>query len=222
MNLDELKSEWAARDQKLEQALALKGARLRASLLEAPPGKAGGIGLAGLAELAAWLVALGWIGAFLGNHAGEPRFFVPALLLEIWSVATMAITLAQRQRLRELDYGQPLLVLQKRLEALRMERMRTFKWGFLSGQLVWTGPFLVLLFKGVFGVDLYAAAPAFVPACVAFSLAMIPAALALAPRLARQSQGPGGLRKVADSLAGSDMRDAQDFLARLARFEQGA
>ena len=43
----------------------------------------------------------------------------------------------------------------------------------------------------------------------------------MAPHLAARLRGSGGFRMVVDSVAGRDMRDAQDFLARLARFEQG-
>ena len=214
MNLDELKNEWNARDAKLDQAIALNTARLRSLFLStntAP--RAWPIHPVGLAVT---LLLLAWLGNFLGDHYTEPRFFLPALGLEIWTIVVTVVTAVQRQAVRELDYGLSVLTLQHRLETLRVRRLRSFTWSFLTGQLLWSTPLLIVLCKGLFGVDLIATSPQFVVGSLMFGVACIPVGLALARLLAGHVHST-----VVDSLAGRDLRAARDYLARLERFDAG-
>jgi hypothetical protein len=222
-DLDLLRAEWAARDSRLVQAIRVNTWLLKDSLLErhrAQVGKVRATRVFGMALDIAWLATLG---VFLAHHVGEPRFFIPALLVQAWSVTMFALAIHQRQALRNLDYGAPLVVLQGRLEALRMARMRTFQWALLSGQVVWWVPFAIVVFKGLLGVDLYTVSafmPGFIAWNIAAGLAFIPLAMWVAKRYGERLQRFSFMRGLADSVAGRDIAEARAFLARLAQFER--
>jgi hypothetical protein len=222
-DLDLLRAEWAARDTKLTEAIRVNSSLLRDALLERHRAKLGRGRVPVALGIASDVAVMAALGVFLAHHVGEMRFFVPALLLQAWTVAMVALSIHQREALRALNYDAPLVALQARLEALRMARMRTFKWAFLTGQVVWWIPFVTVLFKGLLGVDLYSVSafmPRFMAWNVAAGLAFIPLAMWIAKRHGERLQRFSVTRAFADSIAGRDIAEARAFLARLARFER--
>lgn len=222
MNLDMLRTEWAARDEKLESALRLNTRRLRESFLETNRAEIGRLIPFGGFEIAVWVGTLAALGLFMANHVGEMRFFVPALLIHVWTLVTGVVGLRQRTAMRALDYSQPTLATQRQLEALRIDRIRTFKWAFLTGQIVWWVPLTIVLFQGLLGVDLYASEflRKFMAINVAAGVLFIPFAIWASKRIAGRFGNSGALARLADAIAGRDISAARDFLEKLARFEK--
>lgn len=220
MNLDQLKDEWAARDRKLEQALAANNAQVREMMTDTARASTGTHWFELGAEAVAFTLTVLCLGSFIGNHAGDWRVAAPAVLMLAWTVALEIRTLVQRAHLRALDYGQPVVALQRALEQLRMQRMQTFRWAFLSGIIVWNLPLKLVLAQALAGVDLAAAAPGYVAADLAISIALVPAAWFIARGLGKRFKDSPRFQAVVDSLAGSDVAAARDFMQRLARFEK--
>ena len=54
-----------------------------------------------------------------------------------------------------IDYEQPVVAIQKRIEALGLLRLRIIRWALITGPIVWWLPFLVVAFKAVFDLDVY-------------------------------------------------------------------
>ncbi len=225
MDLDDLKAEWAKRDQALQQSLKQQTAFMRGMLVEKQLQRLRRHQIIGAIEFLIYLVFIVSFGAFLAANWGHWEFFIPALFLDTWTIAMGAITLAERMRLLEVDFSAPVLEIQKRLAALQAERACAFQWAFLTGQVLWWIPFVIVLFWGALGVDLYRLSPfmpSFIATNIAVGVALIPvlwwASRLLGPWLAQSSIG----RSVLDSITGRDLAEARAIAARLARFEAEA
>lgn len=222
MDLDDLKAEWAKRDQVLQQTLKLQTTIVRDMVAEKQLEKLRRHRVVGVIEFVFYLAFAIGFGAFLANNWGRWEFFIPALFLDIWTIALGAITLAERARLLDVDFSAPVLEIQKRLAALQAERANAFQWAFLTGQVLWWIPFVIVLFWGLFRVDLYRVSdfmPVFITSNIAVGLALIPvlwwASRLIGPWLVKSSIG----RSVLDSVTGRDLAEARAIAARLARFE---
>lgn len=225
MTLDDIRTEWRTRDEALQTKLAQQTTLLRDALIERHLEKVRRRGAMDPFSLAIWILFLAGFGLFLANNWGRWEFFVPGLLLQIWTIAMGALTFIEHDRLRAIDLSAPVVEIQKRLAALRGERARAFQWAFLTGQVLWWIPFVIVLFWGVFGVDLYrvsAFMPSFMAVNVAIGLAAIPVLLwvahVLGPRLANAKAG----RSVLDSVTGRDLAETQAFARRMAYFQTDA
>ena len=85
----------------------------------------------------------------------EPQFAFPGAVLQVWVVAMLAASVRQGWMAARIDCSQPVAMIQKHIEGLRMFRIRVTQWGLLTGQLVWWMPFPIIAFKGFWGVELY-------------------------------------------------------------------
>lgn len=225
VNLEQLREEWAARDEELGKAIRLNTWLARDAWLEKQRAGLARLGPLNWFERATWIVTLVLLGAFLANHYDDMKFFIPALLLQAWTLATGIAGIRQRQAMRELDLGEPLVALQKKFETLKLQRLQTLKWSFLTGQVLWWVPFVIVLLKGAFGVDLYALSdfmPRFMAWNIAAGLLFIPFALWLTDRYGATLRRTKLGERFTDMLAGADIAAARAFLERLSRFEREA
>jgi hypothetical protein len=117
---------------------------------------------------------------------------------------------------RLIDYGKPIAVIQKQIEALRILRIRMVQWAVLAGLAVWVAA-LIVIFKAAFGVDIYE--PRWIWSNVAFGVALIPLAVWLSKRFAAQMDRSPFIQGVMRSLAGYNLTSAAGFLASLAEFQ---
>ncbi len=225
ITLDDLKTEWMARDRQLETQLRMNTLMLRDTLLEKHSAKLGSATRGNVFQILFTIPFLAFFGWFIGRHIGEPAFLLPALLLQIWTVVMLALSIHQRNELRNLDYGRPVLELQRQVEQIKIVRLNTFKWAFLTGQLLWWIPFVLVLFKGLLGVNLYivsAFMPTFIAWNIAFGVAFIPFALWASKQLAGRLGASPRFQQFTDGIAGSDVVVAREFLGKLARFGREA
>jgi hypothetical protein len=204
MELDELKDRWADRDRKLDLSIRLNRQLLRSlntQRLRSP------------VQRFAWLIGLGavsgvfaagWMGQFIYANWGEPRFVLPAVVLDLWVIASMAASVRLVVGALQIDYSQPVAAIQRQIESLRVLRMRVTRWALLTGQLVWWIPALIVVLKGVWGVDAYQVlSPTFFVVNLAVGFALIPVAIWAAKKI-----GPG-----------YNLEAATGFLADLSAFE---
>ncbi len=145
---------------------------------------------------------------------------IPAAALYIYAIALVIANARQLAQIAAVDYDEPVVAIQKKLEALRVARIRTTLWTLLFGPLMWL-PICIVGISAIFGIDIEAAAsPTWLAANVLFGLAVIPVALLLArrygPRLAASTAG----RRLADAIAGRSLADALHALDSIKRFEE--
>jgi hypothetical protein len=220
MNLDDLRAEWAARDQALAQGPALDRQRLLQTLRQQAERESRRMGWFDIYEWVAGSLALVLLTAFLWQHGRDPLLAAMALLMMGWCGVFLRLNLGRRRAQRELDWSLPVLALQQRFEQLRLQRLRLLKWAFLVGQVVWYIPFLVVFVKGLTGVNLIETVPHFVLSNLLGGLLFIPLAIGLARVLpVRWWQGPR-LRGFADQLAGRDIVATRRYLEQLVAFER--
>ena len=87
--------------------------------------------------------------------------------------------------------------------------------------MLWWIPFVLVLFKGVLGVNLYTASafmPTFIAWNIAFGVAFIPIALWSSKQLAGRLNGSPRFQKFTDGIAGRDVVVARAFLQKLESF----
>ena len=225
LTLDDLNTEWMARDRQLETLLRMNTMLLHDTLLQRHSANLGRPTAGNVLQILFSIPFLAFFGWFIARHIDQPTFLVPAVLLQAWTVVMLALTMHQRSQLRGLDYGRPVLELQSQIEQIKIARLNTFKWAFLTGQLLWWIPFVLVLFKGLLGVNLTTTSafmPTFIACNIAFGVAFIPFALWASKQLAGQLGGSPRLQKFTDRIAGSDVVVARAFLGKLARFGREA
>ena len=220
MELDELKQKWVEYDAKLEKSIRLNTRLLRESNLArvdaALKPLSHGIVLHGILNLPAVFL----LGSFLGDHIAEPRFAAPAALLLACSIAILNAGIRQFVTLRTLDYGAPTLAIQKRLAALRVNRIRTTKWILLASPLLWT-PLLIVSIKGFLGVDPYAFLDGkWLAGNLLFGLAFLVGMLWLSRRLGGRWERSRVVRGLMDAIAGRSLAAAAGALEEIERFER--
>lgn len=224
MDLDALRTDWAARDRALQQCLQQQATIMRDMLVQSQLASIRTPRLLTALELAIYIAFVAGFGAFIAANWGQWEFVVPALLLDAWTIAMGAATLIERARLRDVDFGAPVLQIQQRLATLRRERARVFQWAFLTGQVLWWTPFFVVVMRGLFGVNLYTVSdfmPRFIAINIAAGVLLVPVLLWVArvagPKLAQSHAG----RSVLDGITGRDLAEAEALARRLERFERG-
>ncbi len=220
MDLDDLKQTWQEQDSALDANLRLRTFARHAGNVRQTD-TAGRRLVRGLwIEVILSFVATLLFGSFLADHILEPRFLVPAAMLQLAAVLSIATGVRQLVAAKMRDDSEPVVAVQKRLESLRVERLRATKWTFLVAPLLWT-PLLIVGLKGLWGLDAWAAfPPAYLPASLLFGLAMIPLGLWLARRFADRLACSPLLQRLARDLAGRNLNAALASLASLAEFER--
>ena len=221
-DLESLRADWAERDRRLTDALRLNLDLQRWSAVDSGKAALRRAGAFRGLDLAIWIVFLAGFGAFLASHFGQWRFFVPALALQLWTLAMGVVTLREREALLAIDFSRPPTELQPDLARLRIARARSLRWALLTGQVVWWIPFAIVVFKGLLGVDLYAVSsfmPKFMAINLAAGLAFIPAALLAGRLIGPRLAGAPLSHKVLDSLLGRDLAEARALADRVAHFQ---
>jgi hypothetical protein len=222
--LEELRNEWSDRSRRLDERLRLSAHLLRDDWIERQRRRLWNLGPFGKFSMAVYIATMLLLGHFLGTHANQPALFVTALVLDVWVIAEGIAKVRQQEALRNLDYGLPLLELQARVEALRIARIRSFNRAFLTGQIVWWIPLVVVVFAGAFGVNLYLSPQfrAFAAWNLAGGIAFIPLAIWLSRRYGERFSRSSIVRHIADSIAGRDIAVARETLEKLRRFGSDA
>jgi hypothetical protein len=221
--LEDLRDEWAGQSRRLDERLRVTSGILRDEWIERHRERVRKATQFGAFNMAVWIATLALLGYFLAHHAGEPMLFASALALYLWVIATGVAGLRQRHELEKLDYSQPLVRLQAQVEALRLARIRTFNWSFLTGQIVWWIPFVAVVFAALTGFDLYSSSKftTFAAWNIAGGIAFIPLAIWLSRRYGERLSKNSAVRYFADSIAGRDIAEARAYLEKLRRFDSG-
>jgi hypothetical protein len=219
MELEEIKALWTQSNRELEASMRLNSVLLRQSNLRTADTSTRRFTRGIWLELIVNAVGLVLLGSFAGDHFRQPQFFIPAAVLGVYGIALLNDGVRQLIAAHALDFDEPVIVIQKKLEQLRIRRIRTILWTLLLGPLMWV-PLLVVTLRGLFGVNLYAAlSPEWLVANALFGLAVIPSAIFLARRYGSLLAVYTPMRRLADEIAGRSLSRAFDSLDALRRFE---
>jgi len=220
MDFDEIKTIWQEADRAAPESEGLERRllaglgkdRVRSSLV----GMQIGLGFEIIVGAAAALLT----GSFLASHIGDLRFMIPGLILHIAAIALVGIPTRQLVALRSMDYGQPVVALQKQMSGFRLSRVREAGWLLILGPLLWT-PLAIVAAQGLLGIDLYEGfGLPWVLANLAFGVVVLALAIWAGRRYRDRLRGSGVWRSVSDGLAGRSIVVAQGFLDDVVAFER--
>ena len=218
MNLEELRDQWMAQNDKLEKSLRLNAALWRESGAHKARGALSGLSRAIWIELIMNFVAVVLLGSFIADHISETRFLVPAIVLDLCAIGLIITAARQLAALGQVDFAAPILVGQKRLEALRIQRIRETKWILILAPLLWT-PLLIVALKGCLGVDAYAVfSSGWLLINLLVGLGLIPLMLWASRKFAGRFERSPFVRRLLDDIAGRNLTAAKAYLDRLADF----
>jgi hypothetical protein len=218
MKLDDLREELRSCAARAEKNVVVRAAALREKGLTATGSAMRRLRAYLWLELGLSLFAAFLVGDFIASHL-QPRFLVPALVLDAFAIAHVTFGARQLVTLGRVTFDAPVVAVQRELETLRMGRIRVTKWTLLLGPLLWI-PLLVVALEGFVGVDAYAVFDrTWIITNVLFGVAFIPAMLVLSKRLVDRFAGSPLLARLLRDVAGRNLSAAQSFLDELARFE---
>jgi hypothetical protein len=220
MELDDLKPRWEKQEAELGAGLRLDPRLLVASGLGRMERSLGRLSRLLVAGLAVDFLATLWLGSFLAKHAGEARFLIPGAALHLGAIALLVAGVRQLVALKRIDFGEPVVTIQRRLESLRIARLRAVRWTLLVAPLAWA-PLLVVALEGLFGVDAYAILDArWLAANALFGVLVLAAALFVSRRYADRMDRSPAVQRLMRELAGQHLAAAQSHLDALGRFAE--
>jgi len=219
MDLDELKQQWAEHDRKLEANLSLTRRLLTATKLNRTRSALQRMALFLAFEAAAALAVILLLGSFIGDHITAVRFVIPAVVLDIFQIATLIVLVHQIRIALHVDYSQPIVKIQAQLESLRILSIRTLLWTLVAAPLLWA-PLLIVGLKAFLGLDAYTLfSPAYLLANVGVGLAVVFLAIWISKRFGHRMSRSPILQQVMRTLAGYNLNLAAGYLAALSEFE---
>ncbi len=220
MELDDLKDRWNEYDRKLDTSLRLNSRVLREFGLNRVDSSLRRLTRVIVFELLMGILATVLLGGFIADHLGEMRFLLPAVALDLFVIYFIGWSIRQWIALSSLDYGESVVEIQRKLELLRIDRIRMTKWVFLLSPLLWI-PLLIVGVEGFLGLDAYAILDtAWLVSNFVFGLAVIALAVWVSRRYADRLQGSTLARRIADALADRSLNEAAGFLGTLSSFER--
>ncbi|HEX5720418.1 MAG TPA: hypothetical protein VF179_29960 [Thermoanaerobaculia bacterium] len=222
MELQDMKDRWNEYDRKLDASLRLNTRVLREFGLNRVDSSLRRLTRLIVFELLMGLLAAVMLGSFIADHLGEMRFLAPAVALDLFVIYFIGWSIRQWMALNSLDYGESVVEIQRKLELLRIDRIRMTKWVFLLSPLLWI-PLLIVSVEGLLGLDVYAILDtAWLVSNLVFGLAVIALALWVSRRYADRMQGSPLVRSLVNALADRSLNDATGFLGTLSNFEKVA
>lgn len=154
MNFEELASAWKANDQSLESTIKvnkllvknLAFSKIKSSLYE--------IKWTGLFELAVNVLFYFFLVNFISDHLTQYEFLIPAILLLILTMTEVGVEIFKLYQIFTLDAQESVIKVKEKLTLLkRLEIIDVYSLYIIIP--VFSGPFLLILAKGLLGIDLY-------------------------------------------------------------------
>ncbi|MTI41822.1 hypothetical protein [Fulvivirga lutimaris] len=154
MNFEELASAWKANDQTLESTIKvnrllvknLAFRKIKSSLYE--------IKWTSFFELAVNVLFYFFLVNFIRDHLTQYEFLIPAILLLVLTIVEVGAEIFKLYQVLTLDAQESVLKVKEKLTLLkRLEIIDTYSLYIIIP--VFSGPFFLILAKGLLGIDLY-------------------------------------------------------------------
>lgn len=160
--------------------------------------------------------------AFAFAHLRDLPYLLLALPFALLLLVNGAVDLREWLALGRIDFARPLTQLRAAYDELRARRLQMVQVIAQLSGLLWL-PLIMLLMKGIAGVDLLRYLPTSLMAIyIGIGVVLVPSIALIVRRVARYWPDSGALRRFADGIAGSDWQRASDALDRQLDFEHEA
>jgi hypothetical protein len=217
MDLDEMKIRWAEYDRKIDETIHLNRRLLRAETVNRARSTLQRMILALGIEAGLWLVGVSLIGRFVYSNASATRFVVSGVAVDIFAIAMLATTIAQIVSILQIDYGKPVAAIQKQMESIRVLRIKTVRWGFVAGIIVWA-PLLMVFCKAFLGINQLSTA--WLCTNVAMGLSLIPLTWWLSKKFGDRMHQFPLVQRLMHDIGGRSLGAAESFLTTISEFEK--
>ena len=216
MELDDLKAEWQALNDRLDRQEAMNVHILKTEGLDKTRH--------GLRHLA-WGGALGMVvGALLAvtsamfwtNHLHTAHLLIAGMTMHVYGLAMIFFGARLQVLISRIDYAAPVVEIQRRLAELRRFYVGSGKWIGLPWFVLWL-PSMQMVFMGLFGADLYLNAPLMVISNLVAGTLLWAFVLVL-HRWSRRR--PRLDTKIEQVMVGSTLNRAQKELEAIMKFER--
>ncbi|MBC6942526.1 MAG: serine/threonine protein kinase [Xanthomonadales bacterium] len=219
LELDDLKSAWQALDRQLQRQSTLQWQWLRERKLDTVRSNLRWLYWGQIAQilLGDALIYFGIMASI--RFRAEPHLLACGLFLLGYGVLVVVLGGVMLGRVGRVDYGAPVLDIQKRIGALQRGEVLAGMWVGLPWWLLWLAIFMLEV-KVMMGIDLWHSAPAFVWSCSVLGAVGL---LATAWMYRHSRRAPGSrLAQWLDRRVGArSLRQARATLQDIARFEDG-
>jgi serine/threonine-protein kinase len=218
VELDDLKAAWTELNQRVGAIESVVRADYRARRLDPIRRALRLMGAWQAIHAVVWVVIVAVIARFWIAHRDVPHLLGAGLLLHAYGVLVICVSVVQLLVIGRTYYTAPIVECQKRVAELYRLRVICGLAVGLPWWVLWV-VFLVVGAQALLGVDLYARAPGWIQATVAFGVAALAVSAWLARRLGDRPVLPRWVQSVADDLAGRSLRRAATRLAEIRAFE---
>ncbi len=220
MDLDQMKAKWAEQDRKLDENMRLNRQILTGIQVKAGKSRVERVLAFTAVHAFLWVGCIVALGNFIYQHLAEPRFALAGAALDLYSIGFLIALIRQMAIAGRIDYGQPVTIIQKQVEAMRILRVRTIQWAVLAGTVVWA-PFLIVVSRAFLGLDIYRLlGTRWVMANLLFGLALMPLAIWVSRKFHDRITGSPLIQRMMKDLAGTNLNAAVTSLAAVAQFEE--
>lgn len=217
-DLDVLKEKWMEYDQKLDVNIRLTRQLLDAAGMNRARSAMRRLMAFVALDAAATLMVIMALGSFIGDNIAAARFVVPAIMLDAAAILTFGVLIRQLMLARLIDYSAPVTLIQKRLETLRILRIRRTLWTLFASPLLWP-PLLIVSLKAFLGVDAYAAlGMSYLLANLLLGVGVLGLAVWVSRKFGERMGRSPAIQRMMRELAGYNLNAASRFLAEIGEF----
>ena len=218
MNLDEMKQTWTEHTVKLDRLLKLNLQALQSAQLDKSQSALNRYKAHRVIELIPGVVFAGSLGTYVVHRLAVPTLAIPALILGAFIIAAIAGCVRHLILLRQINFAEPVTVIQAKLEAVKLHMLDTSRLMILS--LPFYFAYIVLGFDLLFGVNILAQGDrAFLYANAAVSVAFLLPAIWVFRNLNFRNAGHPVIRAFINGAGGKQLLAAADFLSRIEQFK---
>jgi hypothetical protein len=219
MELDELKTAWRDLERRLDENNALTWQLLREKRLDKTRGALRRIAWGQSLQIVIWIGIISIVAPFWIQYRSTPHFLVAGLVMHLYGIATIVLSVRQLALIANVNYGKPVVDLQKQIACLRRTRVQDQLWLGLPWWILW----LVATMIGAqrwLGLDIYAPAPAWIWINIVVGIVGIVLTLWLPRVFANTPRGSRFLHNTLDNLAGHSLVRAARQLDEIAQFSR--
>lgn len=225
MTFEALQLQWQSLDQKIEQSLTLQRELTKQIIIQPARRRIHRLAIWPAIDVAFCAIVLLLLGSFTYDHRQDWRIVLPSLIVACGAILLLADSVRQLLRIAELDWAGPVAAIQGSLDALRVAKIRQFKWVILLSPLVGFCGLIVGL-HGLFEwqtegqlLILDKLDRRWMIANFIFGILFVPAGYALASFLAKRCERLSWWRSVLDDIAGTSLKRARQDVEHWANLQ---
>ncbi len=218
MELDELKQTWDEHVRKLDRVLRLNLQSLKGAKLDKTQSALGRFRAMRVFEMLTGIAVLIPLGFYISHRLAVLTLSVPALIFAASVLVPVVGSIRQLILLGQIDYAEPVTVIQRKLEEIKLNYLRSIRWPVLMLPLYMV--YIALGFNVLFGVDILARGDrTFLWVNLIVSLIFLAPAIWVFRNLSFSNIGNPVIRVLVHGAGGKQMIAAMEFLKALREFE---